>query len=245
MKIVLLEDEPPALAHLTRIVERVQPDAQIVATFDTVASAREWFATKPHVDLVLSDIHLADGLVLPLFADLDVPVIFATAYDAHLLEAFRCAAVDYLLKPISEADVAGAFEKHRRLQSTLRRTDLVAVAELARAPRSRLLVRRGGELRAIAMDDVAYFVAEDKLTLLITHAGTEHVVDKTLAALERQLDPLRFFRANRATLVSAQAIVAFKSMGKGRLALTVQPRPKDDVVVPQEHGAAFRAWFDQ
>jgi two-component system response regulator LytT len=255
VKLVLLEDEPPALAQLTRAVQAARPDAEIVATFDTVADARAWFTTNPGVaELAISDIQLADGLALPLFAALDVPVIFATAFDQWLLDAFRCAAVDYLLKPIAHEDVARAFEKHARLRASLRspsdlksdlKSDLNALADMVREPRRRLLVRRGAELRAVSVDDVAYLIAEDKLTLLVTRTGAEHVVDKTLAALELELDPRAFFRAHRGALVHVSAIKGVRSVGKGRLLLTLEPRPKDDVVVPQEHGAAFRAWFDR
>ena len=60
-----------------------------------------------------------------------------------------------------------------------------------------------------------------------------------------ELDARAFFRANRATIVSAAAIKSFRSAGKGRIELTLEPRPKDEVIVSQENGAAFKAWFDR
>lgn len=265
LRVVLLEDEVPALAQLETTLRAARPDVVITATFDTVVAARAWFAANPPPDLVVSDIQLADGLALSLFAEDGVacPVVFATAYDAYLLDAFRCASVDYLLKPITHDDVARALAKHERLREAYAaarptanapealsaaiagRDEYVALAEVVREPRRRLLVRRGPELRALPVDAVAYFLAEDKLTLVITHAGTEHVIDKTLNDLMRELDPRMFFRAHRGCIVSAAAIQSLRSVGKGRIALTLIPRPKDDVVVPQENGAAFRAWFDR
>ncbi len=254
LRVVLLEDEGPALAQLEATLRAARPDVEILATFDTVAGARAWFGANPPPDLVVSDIQLADGLALPLFADegLRCPVVFATAYDAYLLDAFRCASVDYLLKPISHEDVARALEKHERMREAFAEAGgpepggtYAALAEVAREPRRRLLVRRGPELRALPVEAAAYFLAEDKLTLVVTHSGTEHVVDKTLSELIRELDPRQFFRVHRGCIVSATAIQAIRSAGKGRIALTLAPRSRDDVVVPQENGAAFRAWFDR
>jgi len=254
LRVVLLEDEPLALARLTAAVRAARPDVIVEATFDTVAGARAWFASHPAPDLVVSDIQLADGLAIALFASGEVasPVVFASAYDAYLMDAFRCAAVDYLLKPIATADVARALDKHAQMRATFGGSappvdagTMGALSEFVREPRKRLLVRRGREMRAVATDDVAYLVAEEKLTLLFTRAGTEHVVDKTLSELEQELDRRTFFRANRATIVHVQAIRSFRSIGKGRLELTVEPRPKSALVVSQENGAKFRAWFDR
>lgn len=252
LRVVLLEDEAPALAQLTAALRAARPDAVVVATFDTVAAARAWFATNSPPDLVVSDIQLADGLALSLFADdcVRCPVVFATAYDTYLLDAFRCTSVDYLLKPIGHEDVARAIAKHERLRDTFARARpspdaFGALADVAREPRRRLLVRRGPELRALSVDDVAYAFAEDKLTVLVTHAGAEHVIDKTLQQLEGELDGRAFFRAHRGCIVSAASIKSIRSAGKGRIALTLAPRPRDDVIVPQESGAAFRVWFDR
>lgn len=245
MKVALFEDEPPALAHLERALRRALPTVDVVARHETVAGARAWLAGAPAVDLVFSDIQLADGLAISLFVDVDVPVVFATAHDEHLLDAFRCATVDYLLKPIDDEDVARALTRPARLRGALQRDSLTALKAAVDAPRRRLLSRHGGLLRAVAVDDIAYIVAEDKLTFAVTHAGDEHVIDKSLAALGRELDPATFFRANRGVIVSVVAVRGCRSLGKGRLAVSVTPRPRHEIVVPQEHGAAFRAWLDR
>lgn len=250
LRVALLEDEPPALAQLTSALRAARPDVDIVATFDTVEGARAWFAQNTPPDLVLSDIQLADGLALPLFAPGGVhcPVIFATAYDRYLLDAFRCASIDYLLKPIAHEDIARALSKFHLLReafSAPKAQSFGALTDFVREPRRRLLVRRGAELRALPVDEVAYVFAEDKLTLVVTRAGTEHIIDKTLQQLEDELDPRAFFRAHRSCIVGAESIESIRSAGKGRVALTLRPRPKHDVIVPQENGAAFRAWLDR
>lgn len=249
MRLVLLEDEPPAMAHLRAAVLAAEPAARIEAEIATLADARAWFSEHEPPDLVISDIVLADGNALALFRDGGVrcPVVFATAYDGHLLEAFRCAAIDYLLKPIDPADVARALRKHfdmRELLAPRGEQRPVAQADAPpAAPRRRILARLGSTLHAVEIDDVAYFLADDKLTVVVTTAGRELLVDPSLTTLAREVDPSAFFRANRGALIHARAVRGVRSLGKGRLEVTLEPART--VVVSQENGAAFKAWLDR
>lgn len=247
LRVVVLEDEPPALARMERALRAARPDLVVAARLDTVAGAREWFLREAAPDLVVSDIRLADGLAFELFAEgiVSAPVVFATAHDDYLLQAFRFAVIDYLLKPISDAAVASALEKLSRLREVLTKEDAAALLTAARSPRRRLLVRKGSDLVALSVDGMAYARAEQKLTVVVAHDGTEHVTDKTLRELEAELDPRDFFRANRALLVGASAIRSFRSAGKGRISLELAPRPPDDAIVPQENAASFRSWIDR
>jgi len=249
MRLVLLEDEPPAMAQLRAAVVAARPDARVEAELATLAAARAWFSTHPTPDLVISDIILADGNALALFREGRVrcPVVFATAHDAYLLEAFRCAAIDYLLKPIDPHAVARALDKHRDLRTLLAPQSAEAIAEAsaaephARGARRRILARLGTELRAVGVDEVAYFLADDKLTVLVTTDGHELLVDRSLSALGLELDPTTFFRTNRASLVNVRSVRSFRSLGKGRLEVKLSPARV--VCVSQENGAAFKAWM--
>lgn len=248
MRLVLLEDEPPAMAQLRAAVLAARPDARVEAELARLAQARAWFSTHPPPDLVISDIILADGNALALFREGRVrcPVVFATAHDAYLLPAFRCAAIDYLLKPFDPRDVARALDKHRDLQALLAPQSAEAIARAAEVHpssgrRRRILGRRGAELCAVDVDEVAYFLADDKLTVLVTTEGHELLVDRSLSALARELDSATFFRANRATLLHVRSVRSFRSLGKGRLQVTLSGARV--VCVSQENGAAFKAWL--
>ncbi|MFM8835077.1 MAG: LytR/AlgR family response regulator transcription factor, partial [Cytophagales bacterium] len=91
MKLVLLEDEQPALRHLKRMIEEVAPHAAIVAHFDAVESAIGWFQSNTDYDLIISDIQLSDGLSLAIFRQVKMikPIIFTTAFDQYAIEAFK------------------------------------------------------------------------------------------------------------------------------------------------------------
>ncbi len=113
LRVLILEDEYPAAERLQRLLAQAAPTAQVLAVLDTVAGALAWLDNHPAPDLILSDIQLADGLSLDVFAQTLVrgPVIFTTAYDQYALQAFRANGIDYLLKPLKLADLQTALGK--------------------------------------------------------------------------------------------------------------------------------------
>ena len=248
MKIFVAEDEVPARDRLLETIGRVDPQAQVIGTAGSVREARAWLAAHPAPDLLLLDVQLADGLSLELFRDgtIGSPAIFATAYDEFVLEAFRANAIDYVLKPVSDAALARAFAGYRRLKSHFDGA-LAGVLDgrpsPLRAPRQRLLARRGSGFVSLRVDEIACFVSLDKLTFAVDAAGARHVVETSLGELEGELDATRFFRINRQVIASAGAVVGFRAAGKGRLEVELAPPGIDRVTVTQERAAAFRDWL--
>jgi DNA-binding LytR/AlgR family response regulator len=104
-------------------------------------------------------------------------------------------------------------------------------------------VRKGADQRALPVDAIAWATSEHKLTFVVDREGTRFLADPTLQELEATLDPARFFRVNRQILVSIDAVARFRSVGKGRLRLELDPAAPFEVVVPQERAARFRAWL--
>lgn len=247
MRIAILEDEAPARRLLVDLLSKLDPQNQVVAELDSLESARGYFS-RASADLVLSDIRLADGSALTLFEEgtIVAPVIFVTAYDTWLEKAFAYLSVDYLLKPIDEEALRRALLKVARLQRHFGALEArEAAALLSRRPRERLLVHHKGETKVLAVADIAFFRADDKLTLAVDATAREYVVDRTLTQLEAELDATRFFRANRAYLVQISSIASFRSAGRGRIALSLSPAAPDEVVVSQESAAPFRAFVDR
>lgn len=256
MRILVFEDEPPAVAQLEHALRRWDPGARVAAVAATVRRAVELLREGPEPDLVLADIRLADGLSLAAFDAVPVrcPVIFTTAYDTYLVQALERSAIDYVLKPIQVERVVAALEKYARLREHFAdrlarlgaelgpRRDPAAAPGEAASP-TRLLARQGASFIAVPLERVAWFTTEHKLTLLVDRAGARLVVDEPLDKLERRLDPRRFFRLNRQILAEASAVASFRSAGKGRLLVELTPPAPDEVLVSQENAPAFRAWI--
>ncbi|WP_077033707.1 LytTR family DNA-binding domain-containing protein [Pelomonas sp. KK5] len=243
MNLFIAEDEPPARERLVEALARVAPLARVVGHSDTVQGTLAWLAANPAPQLLLMDIQLADGLSLELFRGrrLQLPTIFTTAYDQFALQAFDALAVDYLLKPVSDAALARALDKAAWCQGDLAEQLLRRLS----APRQRLVGRRGAQFHALELGVIACFVSVDKLAYAIDREGQRYQLETTLAELEATLDPRRFFRANRQLIVAAEAVRRFAPAGKGRLKLELMhPALDGELTISQERAGAFRAWLE-
>jgi DNA-binding LytR/AlgR family response regulator len=248
MNLFVVEDEAPARERLIETIGRVEPAARIAGVAASVREARAWLAVHPPPDLMLLDVQLADGLSFDLFTPGTVtcPAIFATAYDEFVLEAFKANAIDYVLKPVGDEALARAFAGYRRLKSHFAADVARLAADVAAAPartRQRILARSGAGFLSLRLEDVAWFVSVDKTTWAVARDGQRHAVDASLAELEVQLDPQRFFRINRQVIVAATAVRGFRPSGKGRLELQLVPAATATLSVTQERAAAFREWL--
>ena len=250
MNLVIVEDEPLARDKLAACLRGAAPNAAIAAELASVAEAVRWFRTNPAPDLVFCDIQLTDGLSFEIFRAVPfaAPVVFTTAYDEYMLEAFQTNGIDYLLKPIRQVQVAAALAKFETLAGHFT-ADYAArlrnVTHDGAKRRDRFLIRRGAGFHVVKTTDIAYFFTEDKLVFLVTRDGKRHLVEKALTEIEREIDSDRFFRANRAFLVSIDAVERCTAFGKGRLALELHPAAKEVVIVSQERASACRIWLGE
>ncbi|MBO0931497.1 LytR/AlgR family response regulator transcription factor [Fibrella aquatilis] len=255
MTTILIEDEAPAARRLAKLLTQLEPDIQILAQPDTITGAVGALRHN-QPDLVFSDIRLADGLSFEAFRQVEVscPIIFTTAYDEYAIRAFSVNSIDYLLKPIDPEKLAQSLVKFRQLRPTTLpesttfqalMTRLMQQGEANRPVyRSRFLVSYRDQLTAVPIDDVAYFYSEQKITHLITAGGKLYPVAQTMDELETQLDPQRFFRANRQFMVSVGAIGTIFTHFNGKLKLDLRPATPHEVLVSREKATALKAWLN-
>lgn len=245
IRVFIIEDETPARERLAALLAATTPPCTVAGAADSLAAAGKWLRTNPAPDLIFADIQLGDGLSLELFRATPPPgpVVFTTAHDDYLLEAFAAHGIAYLLKPVKPAALDAAVQKYRELGRHFTGNLATLAVTLGRPERrQRILAQRGASFQPVALADVAYFFSENKLTFLVTRDGGKCLVNEPLTTLAGELDPAQFFRANRNYLVHASAVKSFASVGKGRLAVQLQPRPAEEVLVSQETAANFRTW---
>ncbi|MDX1639739.1 MAG: LytTR family DNA-binding domain-containing protein [Balneolaceae bacterium] len=249
MKVFIVEDEKPARKKLVSLLRTLEPGVDIVGAAASVRQAIDWLRSNPSPDLAFFDIRLSDGPSFRIFDeyDLDIPVIFITAFDQYLLQAFRSTGIEYLLKPLKAADLKQALEKYRQLQSHFSPniTELIDQLEGNRKEQKRVVARKSGSLVPIAVDTVAYFTIRHGITFVITNAGDRYVIDESLKDLEQRLNPDRFYRANRQYLINARAIRKVNPYSNSRLLLELNPEPEspDKPIVSQEKTSEFKAWL--
>ena len=252
IRLLLLEDEAPARERLANLLAECATPCAVAGSVDSIAAAEKWLRTQPAPDLILADIQLGDGLSLDWLraAPPPCPVIFVTAHDEYLLEAFATHGIAYLLKPVKRTELDAALAKYRELArhfaaSFSQMAASFAAPAPATAPRQRILAQRGSAFQPVAIADVAYFFSENKLTFLVTRTAERCLVNEPLATLADELDATQFFRLNRNYLAHAPAVKSFSSVGKGRLSVQLVPRPTEEILVSQENAAAFRTWVSR
>jgi two-component system, LytTR family, response regulator len=243
MKVVIIEDEAPAAARLKKMLEAVASGIEVVAVLDTLAGAKTWIRSNPAPDLIFMDIELSDGLSLDLVREVRVgcPVIFVTAYDEYWQEAFEYNSIDYVLKPVKVERLEAALRKFGEMKEYFMSRYLSMME--GRGFKEKFLVRRGVEYVSIRAEEVAFFHASHKLVCLVRKDGAKFILDKSLAEVEKEVDPGMFHRVNRKYLVNAAAIRKVSMLPRSKLLIEVEPAAKEALVVSSENSAGFKKWL--
>lgn len=235
----IVDDERLAIDRLGRLLGQTAR-VQVVGSSTDPADALAAIAlTAP--DVLFLDIQMPGLTGFDLLEQLAVavPVIFTTAYDAHALRAFTTNAVDYLLKPVELERLAQALDKLERLTHAGSTTDVRTLArelaaQLAKPRRLERIASKVGETTTLLdVARISHFVAKDKLTFAVS-AGREHVVDLTLTQLEAQLDPRRFVRIHRSTVVNTGFVQEFHAGVDEGVVLRLKDEAKSELAVARD-----------
>ncbi len=247
MKIVIIEDETAAARNLQAIVRKVLPEAEILATLESVAETVEWFGANPCPDLLFMDIHLADGESFRVFDRIDIPcpIIFTTAYDQYALEAFKVNSVDYLLKPIKEEELTRAIEKLRRLSGAELAEQHENITEMARGRDEQkvFLIPMRDKIIPLRIEQVAFFYTADERVKAFDHEGNSYPMDRSLDRLSKILSESDFFRANRQFIVAREAIADITVWFGSRLSLNLKVKTPERIVISKDRVPEFKRWF--
>lgn len=258
MKILIVEDEELAVKKLTKTVNSVDENAEIIGVADSIKGTVEWLGSHPAPDLILMDIELADGQSFEIFGLTEVksPVIFTTSYDEYALQAFKVNSIDYLLKPVQKEDLEVALNKYKQLKNLYSKEEnkpealnlekIVKELQQKLQPkeyRKRFLVKHGQKLISVEIDDIAYFFSDGRLNFFKTHDNKKFVVDYTMDELEEMLDPEKYFRISRSFYVSVGSIDQIHDYFGNRLLLHLKPTVEKEAIVSREKVSEFKKWM--
>lgn len=238
MRAFLVDDERLAIERLSRLLAQTGRVEVVGSSTDPEAALGAIDAARP--DVLFLDIQMPalTGFELLEQLPLVVPVIFTTAYDEHALRAFATNSVDYLLKPVDADRLTHALDKLERL-TTGHAPDMRALARelathLGQTRRiERLASKVGDRTTLLDVARVSHFVAKDKLTFAVL-GGREHIVDPTLTQLEAQLDPRRFVRIHRSTIVNTASIAELHTDVDGGLLVRLKDEARTDLSVARD-----------
>jgi DNA-binding LytR/AlgR family response regulator len=254
MKVLIIEDEAPAYRRLNKLLEENHPNLEVVEVIDSISEAIKWINNHQSPDLIFSDIQLSDGLSFDIYREVKLacPIIFTTAYDEYMLEAFQSKGIDYLLKPIEKEELARSIQKYEDLkkQFSVAENESGNLQDLLRQIQSRsnnykdrFLVKLGARWQPLPVEEIAYFCFRAGSTEVFTIKGKSYPLDPSLDELESQVDPKHFFRVNRQFLAHVRSIQQIHQHFKGRLKVQLHPNPQIDVLVSRERARSFKNWL--
>ncbi len=235
---ILVDDEPGCLGNLQHYIGAYCPDIRIAGTAMDIDSAASLIREVP-VDLAFLDVQLFGRTIfdlLPAEGSVDFPVVFVTAYEQYALSAFRVSALDYLLKPLEQAEILRCYTKIRRHFESL-----PPAAPAARS--ARILLRQGEYIYPTSTEQLLYLQAQGFYTnVCFLHEGKvrEVMVSKPINVLHQEWENPQLMRVHRSYVINLQQVSSFRRHG-GYINLRIADRT---IPVAKRRVADFMEKYD-
>jgi two-component system LytT family response regulator len=238
LRVIIADDERPARSFLAAMLRGFE-DVEIVGEASSGSEAVE-IIERERPDLALLDLQMPEldglGVVRLLRRDVTPLVAFVTAYDEYAVRAFEVNAVDYLLKPVESARLRQTLNRSQeRLEQGELRSDAVsdlraAAADYEAAARpgylERIPVRERSEIILLPVQQIASIVADGELLHITTGNNERYSINYRLKELEARLNPEKFARLSRGTLVNIEMISRVSPMPGGTFVITLTNNQK-------------------
>ena len=237
-EVVIADDEKQLRIYLRSKLAKLWPELVITGEAENGYQALDLIeAKRPGVAFLDIKMPGLSGLEVAKRITGDCIVVFITAYDEFAIEAFENEAIDYLLKPVTDERFARTIQRLKKqlaasppasprvLTATLERL-LVRLENKEETGYLRWIkARLGDEVRLVAADDVYFFKAEDKYTVVKTRKG-EYLIKISIRQLSEELDPDQFWRIHRSTIVNLNRVAGVHRSFGGRLLIKLRDLPE-------------------
>ncbi|NRQ44377.1 response regulator transcription factor [Rheinheimera sp. YQF-2] len=254
MNILIIEDEIHAANHLQNLLSQIEPNANVLGWISSVSEVKNFMQDKHAIDLIFSDIEIRGGHVFSAFEIFPpkCPIIFTTAYNDYLLDAFQSNGIEYLLKPYDKDRLEQALKKFHRFHDhtpkTLDSSLLSLINQTLRSEtkvyKTRFTIKRPKGMQLLDVKNVVLFKLDQTgLFAFDNQANYYPMHDFTLSSLEEQLDPNLFFRINRNEIINIQAISLIQSYGKDKLQISLEGI-SDYCLTSSHKTPEFRRWIE-
>jgi two-component system, LytTR family, response regulator len=239
---IIVDDEADARSRLRRLLAEHEERVEIVGEApDGIAAVSAITSLTP--DLAFLDVEMPGLNGFQLLDSLPREswplVVFTTAYDQYAIRAFEVHALDYLLKPVTKDRLGDCLRRLEMLSTELSRSRLDHARRDER-PLERLLARAGAKHVIVQVGEVIAFEADDKLVFARTSTGRV-MLSITLKELEERLDPSRFCRIHRQTIIQLRHARELHPMAGGHYLLRLSDG--SDVEVGRSFSREFRSRF--
>ncbi len=246
IRAVIIEDERLIATELGNKLATLSTSVEVMAILSSVKESLEYFSDGCHADLIFSDIQLPDGLSFAIFEKIrcDTPIVFVTAFDGFIINAFEHNGIEYLLKPIDDRDLIKVVDKYKNLEKHFEQRQ--KLKNFFDKRKERLVVRKGFSSVLLKMEDIVLFYTESRVVYVLDREGRRYMCDQNLSELETLLDNHTFFRANRQYIINIQYIRGYKTLERVKLAVDVNCHESNhSIIVSQETAPYFRKWINE
>lgn len=256
IKVLIIEDEAPAVRKLKRFLEELSEPITVVAELTAVEDAVAFLKHSSDIDVVFSDIELTDGNAFDIYKEVtpNCPIIFATAYNQFLMDAFESNGIAYLLKPFSFDRFEKAWQKFKLLYQSKPEPDnlmleklsmLLASPPIQKSYRTRFSINTSGAIYFLNVEDIMFFNAEEGVVFAIDYQDKNHLLTQaTLKQIEEELNPAHFFRINRGQLVHKVYVERMERYNKNTLSISFK-NGSTSLITSQSTTSAFKDWIEK
>lgn len=249
--VLIIEDEAKTARELANILKHIDDGINVLTILDSVEQSVQWFATNKQPDLIFSDIQLADGLCFDIYNQVSVksPIIFCTAFDEYLMNAFDTNAVSYLLKPITREKVEKALDKFHVLKAVFEKEESSKnltglLHQLKYNYKTALLVHQKEKIIPIQVKDIAFFYLDKTIINITTIANQKYYLSSAMDDIEQMLDPSLFYRANRQFLINKTAVANAERFFARKLVAKLKVETPETIIVSKAKASEFLQWLE-
>lgn len=242
MNAVIIDNEPHMISSLQSLLAHYCPEVEVIGSAEGCESG-EKLILELNPEIVFLDVEMDDGTGIELVQRLQykqLHVIFITAHDKYAIDAFKCSAIDFLLKPVDPDDLVGALKKYdqaKRVNDLEKQVSVLTEHLKGGNSRQKKIVLSDYEsMHLVKIEDIIWCVAEGSYTRFKLQEGPEIMVSKNLKSYEEILSDQDFVRIHNSYLVNINHIKRFERTEGGVVimenggVLPVSVRKKDSLM---------------
>jgi two-component system response regulator LytT len=253
MKVLIVEDELKTAKLLKELIES-RPGFSVVNILDNVESTVEYIKKhQEELDLLFLDIQLADGQSFSIFkkVQVNIPIIFCTAYDEYVLQAFKNNGVDYILKPFEDNDIYKALDKVSKLKESFSKNSLNVYDKIQslltkeKSYQKTMIVHIGEKMIPIVINDILLFNIENEAVRIYNSDNKKYLVFKRMDEIESILDEKIFFRINRQMIINRNAIKEIEPFFNRKVIIKTTLSFSKKIIVSRLKVTPFLKWLEK
>jgi len=248
MNILIIEDENNTAELLKEFIEESEHCIVVNICQSIENSVRFLTKHQSKIDLIFMDIHLADGECFEIFNQIEIekPIVFCTAYDEYMLDAFNNNGIGYILKPFQQKDIDLVISKINLIKSSFRDINnlLQETNSDQKSFQKSFIVRSREKMIPLLVNDIAFVHLENEIVYVTKFDGNQFAIFKTINEIETAINPHNFFRINRQMIINRLAIKDFEPFFNRKVVVNLTIPIEKKPIVSRLKVTPFIEWVE-